>query len=102
LVRRFRGREWSTGYVDDPTGKIAEVTWEDSHALHGWSKEPVVLPMEGVLVSIGYVVSDDEHGVVLVESWDGTEEIPGSTPSRYGCQTAIPRSAIRKVEYLRA
>jgi len=87
--------------VADLTAKIAEVTWEDSQAKDRWSRSPLVLPMVGVLLSVGYVVQDDDAGVVLVESWNGTEEDELTATSRYGAQTAIPRSAIRKVEYLR-
>ena len=89
------------GGVDSPTGKVAEVTWEDSHTSHGWRAEALALPEPGEMLSIGYVIQDDEHGVVLCESWDGTADAQNVVPSRYGCQTAIPRSAIRKVKYLR-
>jgi len=84
--------------LDDPTGRIAEVTWEDSATKHGWSSRSVELPRDGgTLQSVGYVLQDDAHGVILVETWNAL----GDEEYRYGCQIAIPRSAIRKVKYLR-
>jgi len=77
-------------------GKIAEVYWEDTRGKHGWTDAIVPVP-EATIRSIGYVAKDDESGVILVESVDTAE----GTTSRWGCSTAIPRSAIRKVKYLR-
>ena len=95
-------RRTGSGEVDDPTGRVAEVVWEDSHSKHGWGKDVMGLPVQGVMKTVGYVLQDNEHGVVLVESWDGTD-IDGEAlvSSRYGCQTGIPRSAILKMKYLR-
>ena len=77
-------------------GKIAEVYWEDSRGKHGWTDAIEEMP-KTTIRSAGYVAQDDEEGVVLVESIDLAE----GTTSRWGCSTAIPRSAIRKVKYLR-
>ena len=77
---------------------VAEVHWEDSVGRHGWHEEVIVLPGKENMMSIGYVMQDDEGGIVLLQSFDSD---PGSTRP-YGCQEAIPRSAIRKVKYLRS
>ena len=78
-------------------GKVAEVHWEDSRGKHGWTDKIEEVP-QATIRSIGYVASDNEEGVVLIESIDTAE----NTTSRWGCSTAIPRSAIRKVKYLRS
>lgn len=78
------------------TRGVAEVEWEDSHTTHGWID---TLPKHDghAIRSVGYVVQDDEVGVVLTESIDTDE----TTSHPWGCSMAIPRSAIRKVKYLR-
>ena len=76
--------------------RVAEVTWEDSRGKHGWTEDVGEFPLPEIR-SIGYVMRDDEQGVILTESIDPST----STTSPYGCSTAIPRSAIRKVKYLR-
>ena len=81
----------------DPTGKIAEVTWEDSVGRHSWNEDLIELPVKEPITSVGYITQDDEGGVVLLQSFDHD---PNSTRP-YGCQEAIPHSAIRKVKYLR-
>ena len=78
-------------------GKIAEVQWEDTVGRHSWQEEAVRLPVPEPVTSVGYVLQDDEGGVVLLQSFD--HDPNSSRP--YGCQEAIPRSAIRKVKYLR-
>ena len=87
--------------MDDPTAKVMEVEWEDSQTQHGWTKAKIELPARGGYRSVGYVLQDDESGVILLESWDAAEAPDHIGVSRFGCQTAIPRSAIRKVRYLR-
>ena len=77
-------------------GRVAEIYWEDSRGKHGWTNEIQDVP-KATIRSVGYVSKDDDEGVILVESVDLVEE----TTSRWGCSTAIPRSAIRKVRYLR-
>ena len=64
---------------------------------HGWHEEPVPLPIKELITSVGYVLQDNGGGVVLLQSFDHD---PNSTRP-YGCQEGIPRSAIRKVKYLR-
>ena len=81
----------------DPTGKIAEVTWEDSVGRHGWNGDVIALPVKEPMTSVGYVLQDDEGGIVLLQAYDHD---PNSTRP-YGCQEATPRSAIRKVRRLR-
>lgn len=75
------------------TKKVAEVVWTDTHTEHGWTNN---VPQPGDIHSIGFVLKDDETGVTLAESIDLVPEA-----SRYGCTTAIPRSGIISVKYLR-
>lgn len=75
-----------------------EVEWEDSKvSLWGWTPvENIVSPAERRKVtharSIGFVLADDKHGVVLAASVEGAN----ATGVVY-----IPRSAIRKRRRLR-
>ena len=75
------------------TNRVAEVTWIDSSCRHGWHDEDSHTITN--CQSIGYVTSNDEDGIVL------TESIELGSGSKYGCSTAIPKSAIVKVTYLR-
>lgn len=78
--------------------RIVEVQWEDSNSCHGWHREED-LPKILLICSVGGVVRDDEEGILLKESWPKAPMQDGQKP--YGCTTAIPRSAIRKVTELR-
>ena len=72
---------------------IYEVSWIDSMATHGWTNE---YSKPASITSVGYVIEDNEQGIVLTES---INHVPDSR--KYGCVTAIPRSAIRKTRVIR-
>jgi len=78
------------------TRRVAEVEWEDSHTTHGWTDvEPA---HDGYSIrTVGYVLQDNDRGLVLTESINTDQE----TSAPWGCTMSVPRSAIRKVTYLR-
>jgi hypothetical protein len=84
--------------------RITEVEWEDASSSHGW-QEKADLPNPWIVHTVGYVDRDDDEGIVLVEarvfSGDFGRDSPKDRKRNYGCATAIPRSAIRKITELR-
>jgi hypothetical protein len=78
--------------------RIVEVVWEDTLTRHAWSSREELPTRPWIIHSVGYVVQDDEAGLVVVEARGDS----GSSASKdYGCATFIPRSAIREVRELR-
>ena len=79
---------------------IVEVLWEDSTGKDGWQLKASA---EGVhpflLLSVGYVLKDDKEMLLIVESQPAADINPEYRS--WGCVNSIPRSAIRKVTYLR-
>ncbi len=75
--------------------RIVEVRWEDTTGRHGWS-DHVVEPMADQICSVGYVMKDDDKGMILLAGWDGSTV----AIDQYDCSKFIPRSAIRKVTEL--
>ncbi|KKN34813.1 hypothetical protein LCGC14_0789930 [marine sediment metagenome] len=81
---------------------MVEVEWEDSASTHGW-QEHNEFPEPWIIHTVGYVERDDEVGIRLYEA-RSIAEAHGDKKRRardFGCATAIPRSAIRKVWELR-
>ena len=72
--------------------RIVEVEWEDTICRHGWTANLVEISNRFIL-SVGYVVQDDDVGIILLVGRDGSE----SSADQYDCSKFIPRSAIRKV-----
>lgn len=77
---------------------MVEVEWEDCAVRHRWQDLKAAFPNLVLARSMGYVLRDDEDGIVLTESLD--MDIIEADQLR-GCTAAIPRSAIRKVWELR-
>lgn len=75
-----------------------EVEWEDCSARHRWQGLKDRFPNNVMARSLGYVLQDNEEGIVLTESLDEDDVVEDRLR---GCTTAIPRSAIRKVWELR-
>lgn len=72
-----------------------EVHWEDSTIPHrGWREVKEILADRKAVrcMSVGFVLADDEQGMVLTNSIHGSEAAG---------VVMIPRSAIRKVRKLR-
>jgi hypothetical protein len=67
-----------------------EVEWVDSHGMEGWhpTDDAVALLDKLRCRSVGYLVADDERGVVIALG-EGSEQLLSSM--------AIPRQAIVKV-----
>ncbi len=80
--------------------EIVEVEWEDSQTTHDWHGEDVPAWKPAVVRSVGYLQRDDDSAVVLVAEQTIGEPAPGTAVARYGCTTAIPRSAVRKMTKL--
>ncbi len=79
--------------------RIVEVEWEDAATTHRWHDE-TQRPTPSPTRSVGYVTRDDDKAIAVAESLDDTKSETTSV-SRFGCETVIPRSAIRKVRELR-
>ena len=77
--------------------RIVEVEWEDTLTRHGWSGSDELPKKCWQIRSVGYVIQDDDVGIVVVEA---RGEAPNLDTKDYGCATMIPRSAIRKVTEL--
>jgi len=71
-----------------------EVLWVDATSRHGWSESPTSTSVQ--ITSIGYLESEDDRQVVVVEAFDHDPE----STRKYGCSTAIPRSAVRDMRFL--
>ncbi len=75
--------------------RIVEVKWEDTLTRHAWSSHDELPTQAWLIQSVGYVMQDDDAGLVVVEA---RSESGSSVVSKdYGCATFIPRSAIREV-----
>ena len=74
--------------------RIVEVHWEDAHSVHGWSDVKEV-PTTCNVWSLGYVITDDDAAIVLVERVAALPET-----ADLGCMIAIPRSQVRSVREL--
>ena len=80
--------------------RIVEVLWEDTATGHGWQSGAADLKT-AMCRTVGYVVQEDDEVIVTVEtSIDIEPDGEPKTEKRWGCATAIPRSAIRKVTEL--
>lgn len=77
--------------------RIVEVLWEDTLTRHAWSNAEELPTQAWMIHSVGYVMQDDEAGLVVVEA---RSESGSSVSKDFGCATFIPRSAIRKVTEL--
>ena len=76
--------------------RLVRVEWEDSAGLGRWRDLQVVKKEEPlVIVTVGYLLRDDEKGITIAGSWD-SQSMPNVADA-----TVIPRSAVRKVESLR-
>ena len=73
--------------------RIIEVDWEDSSGQHSWHSDEEF--SDSNIRTVGYLLSDDKRGILV------TESVELQKGAMYGCTTSIPRSAIRKVRYLR-
>lgn len=80
------------------TERIVEVVWEDCTTRHRWQPLADRYPTNLNVTSVGYVLRDDDSGIVLTESLD---EDPVVDDRLRGCTAAIPRSAIREVRELK-
>lgn len=74
--------------------RIVEVEWEDCAVRHRWQDMASRFPNALRAHSLGYVLQDDEKGIVLTESLDEDDAVEDQLR---GCTTIIPRSAIHKV-----
>lgn len=75
--------------------RMVHVEWEDAaeQTDGAWTSRDDVKPWVPCIVqTVGYVVHDLEHGLVLTDSY---------TPFLFGRVTQIPRGMIRKVTELR-
>lgn len=75
--------------------KMALVSWVDSEAIHGW--DPVERYIDNGMVeceSLGFLVKQDEHSTMLVQSVD----LKNGNVSE---GIHIPRDAIRRIKYLK-
>ena len=77
--------------------RIVEVEWEDTLTRHAWSNAEELPTQAWMIHSVGYVMQDDDAGLVVVES---RGDSGNRTSKDFGCATFIPRSAIRKVTEL--
>ena len=70
---------------------IAMVEWVDSGAGHGWTSE-----LTGVclITSVGFLINEPDP-IILCEAINHTKGM-----SKYGCNTAIPRSQVKSITYL--
>jgi hypothetical protein len=76
---------------------MVRVEWEDSSRVNGWMNLKELLGRRYMrCVTVGFLVRDDEGEVIVVANFDGDEEWPEVSGGM-----VIPRSAVRKVEYLR-
>ena len=72
------------------TERMVEVEWEDANSAHRWQNEDDDHHTVHVW-SVGYLLRDDEEGIMLTYGFDG------NTERQRNCTIAIPRSAIRNV-----
>jgi hypothetical protein len=74
--------------------RLVEVVWEDACELDDtpwvFIDEPQYLPK--TVVQVGYVVADNEYGVVLTSAY---------TDTQHGRRMQIPRGMIREVRLLK-
>lgn len=99
------GRASVNGHRDEtPTaatklakGDIIEITWKDSHAIYGWHELEDLTP--SVIVSVGYVLKEEEDHVVLVSSnSDSANHFTAlSIPPGCICDTSILKKAERSI-----
>jgi hypothetical protein len=71
--------------------QIIEVIWIDSAQSHGWKDRQAEIDSPDRLRSmrcrsVGYMLADDEHGVMLAESLSDYDNV--------ACTTTIPKFAI--------
>ena len=73
-----------------------EVEWTDTAGKHRWQKpDEIATPCE--ITTLGYLVHEEKGHIVVTEALDLHDK---AEETNYGCTTAIPRSAIRKVTKL--
>ena len=77
--------------------RIVEVEWVDTLTRHAWSSSDELPTKCWQIRSVGYVVQDDDVGIVVVEARGDASDLDVKD---HGCATMIPRSAIRKVTEL--
>lgn len=76
---------------------MVRVEWDDSMRVSGWTTEEVMRGLKVLpCVSVGWLIEDSAEAVKVACSWDGDGEVPSVTGGM-----VIPRSAVRKVDYLR-
>lgn len=81
---------------------MVRVEWEDSAGLGHWRDLEEIKKEEPLnIVSIGYLLRDDGACITLAGSYD-QERKPGSRRvPNVGEAHTIPRSGVKKIEYLR-
>lgn len=77
--------------MGSPGDRIAEVRWLDAQRDDG-TPSVVAGPIGVLRRTVGWVLRDDEHGVVLAFSKDADE---------FERTFSVPRAYIRKVRYLK-
>lgn len=82
------------------TERILLVVWEDSAQVGAWHNEEEIPPV-GPIRSSGFLYRENEHEVVLVQSFNDTKDGPGVRTANLAGTLVIPRSAIREVGELR-
>lgn len=75
--------------------KFAKITWNDACGSDGYTKDGNDIPRSMILETVGHIVKEDKHGVIVAQDY-----ITGENP-RFRQTLSIPKAYIVKKTMLK-